>query len=157
MTENLESWHSPEIRKYKSTAISSKKESESLSHVRLFGTPWTAAHRASLSMEFSRQEYWNGLPCPSPGDLPNPGIKPRSPALQADSLPSLLLLLLSHFSRVLLCATPQTAAHQAPPSLGFSRQEHWSGLPFPCPMQDLLDKIKPLLVVLVVFTIKYRE
>ena len=43
----------------------------------------------------------------------------------------LLLLLLSHFSRVRLCATPQTAAHQAPPSLGFSRQEHWSGLPFP--------------------------
>ena len=46
----------------------------------------------------------------------------------------LLLLLLSHFSRVRLCATPQMAAHQAPPSLGFSRQEHWSGLPFPSPM-----------------------
>ena len=45
-----------------------------------------------------------------------------------------LLLLLSRFSRVRLCATPQTAAHQAPPSLGFSRQEHWSGLPFPSPM-----------------------
>ena len=44
------------------------------------------------------------------------------------------MLLLSHFSRVRLCATPQTAAHQAPPSLGFSRQEHWSGLPFPSPM-----------------------
>ena len=48
----------------------------------------------------------------------------------------LLLLLLSRFSRVWLCATPQTAAHQAPPSLGFSRQEHWSGLPFPSPMQE---------------------
>ena len=46
----------------------------------------------------------------------------------------LLLLLLSHFSHVQLCATPQMAAHQAPPSLGFSRQEHWSGLPFPSPM-----------------------
>ena len=46
----------------------------------------------------------------------------------------LLLLLLSHSSRVWLCATPETAAHQAPPSLGFSRQEHWSGLPFPSPM-----------------------
>ena len=46
------------------------------------------------------------------------------------------LLLLSRFSRVRLCATPQTAAHQAPPSLGFSRQEHWSGLPFPSPMQE---------------------
>ena len=44
--------------------------------------------------------------------------------------------LLSHFSRVRLCATPQTAAHQAPPSLGFSRQEHWSGLPFPSPMHE---------------------
>ena len=48
----------------------------------------------------------------------------------------LLLLLLSHVSRVRLCATPQTAAHQAPPSLGFSRQEHWSGLPFPFPMHE---------------------
>ena len=49
---------------------------------------------------------------------------------------SLLLLLLSHFSRVQLCVTPETAAHQAPPSLGFSRQEHWSGLPFPSPMHE---------------------
>ena len=48
----------------------------------------------------------------------------------------LLLLLLSHFSRVQLCATPQTAAHQAPPPLGFSRQEHWSGLPFPSPARE---------------------
>ena len=48
----------------------------------------------------------------------------------------LLLLLLSHFSRVQLCVTPQTEAHQAPSSLGFSRQEHWSGLPFPSPMRE---------------------
>ena len=54
---------------------------------------------------------------------------------QAGSLP-LLLLLLSHFSRVRLCMTPERAAHQAPPSLGFSRQEHWSGLPFPSPMHE---------------------
>ena len=47
-----------------------------------------------------------------------------------------LLLLLSRFSRVRLCATPETAAHQAPPTLGFSRQEHWSGLPFPSPMHE---------------------
>ena len=56
----------------------------------LFATPWTVAHQAPLSMEFSRQEHWSGLPSPSPGDLPNPGIEPRSPsapALQADSLP----------------------------------------------------------------------
>ena len=59
-----------------------------LSCVRLFVTPGTVAHQAPLSMQFSRQEYWSGLPFPSPGDLPNPGVKPRSPALQADSLPS---------------------------------------------------------------------
>ena len=61
---------------------------KSLSHVRFFVTPWTLARQAPLSMEFSRQEYWSGLPFPSPGDLPNPGIEPRSPALQVDSLPS---------------------------------------------------------------------
>ena len=63
-------------------------ENESLSHVRLFATPWTVAHKASLSMEFSRQEYWSGYSFPSPGDLPDPGIEPESLALQADSLPS---------------------------------------------------------------------
>ena len=51
----------------------------------------------------------------------------------------MLLLLLSHFSRVRLCVTPYTAAHQAPPSLGFSRQEHWSGLPFPSPMHACMQ------------------
>ena len=54
----------------------------------LFATPWTAACQAPLSMEFSRQEYWSGLPFPSPGDLPDPGIKPGSSALQENSLPS---------------------------------------------------------------------
>ena len=53
-----------------------------------FCDPWTVAHQAPLSMGFSRQEYWSGLPFPSPGDLPNPGIKPRSPTLQADALTS---------------------------------------------------------------------
>ena len=52
----------------------------------LFATPWTVAHQASTSMEFSRQEYWSGLPFPSPGDLCDPGIKHRSPALHADAL-----------------------------------------------------------------------
>ena len=47
--------------------------------------PWTVALQAPLSMGFSRQEYWSGLPCSPPGDLPNPGIEPRSPTLQADS------------------------------------------------------------------------
>ena len=51
-------------------------------------TPWTAAHQAPLSMEFSRREHWSGMPCPSPGGLPHPGINPDSPALQADPLPS---------------------------------------------------------------------
>ena len=55
----------------------------SLSRVRLFVTPWTLAHQAPPSMGFSGQEYWSGLPFPSPGDLPDPGIEPRSPALQA--------------------------------------------------------------------------
>ena len=52
-----------------------------LSHVRLFATPWAVAHQAPLSMEFSRQEYWSGLPFPSPGDLPNPEIDLVSPVL----------------------------------------------------------------------------
>ena len=185
-----------------------------LSPVRLFVTPWIIAFKASQSMEFSRQEYWSRLPFPTPGDRPDPGIKPTflaSPALAGGFFtiaplgkPSillwkllwkrfslkarsiyfgcirvsgtvctqhfcydygflnsvqvmdywfisfllvflgvnngfiilvyycllLLLLLLSRFSHVRLCATPETAAHQAPPSLAFSRQEHWSGLPF---------------------------
>ena len=57
------------------------KKVKSLSHVRLFATPWTVACQASPSMGFSRQEYWIGLPFPSPGDLPDPGIEPGSPEL----------------------------------------------------------------------------
>ena len=59
-----------------------------LSHVRLFATPWTVANQAPLSMGFSRQQYWSGLPFPSPGNLPDPGMEPGSPALQVDALPS---------------------------------------------------------------------
>ena len=59
-----------------------------LSRVRLFATPWAVAYQAPPSMEFSRQEYWSGLPLPSPGDLPDPGIELGSPAWQADALPS---------------------------------------------------------------------
>ena len=61
---------------------------KSLSCVRLFATPWAVAHQAPPSMGFSRQEYWSGLPFPSPGDLPDPGIKLRSPPLQTDALTS---------------------------------------------------------------------
>ena len=68
---------------------------------------------------------------PSSRGLPDPEFEPGSPALQADSL--LLLLLLSSFSCVQLSATPWTAAYQAPPSMGFSRQEYWSGVPLPSP------------------------
>ena len=59
-----------------------------LSRVRLFATPWTVAYQAPPSMGFSRQECWSGLPFPSPGDLPDLGIEPGSPTLQADALPS---------------------------------------------------------------------
>ena len=59
-----------------------------LSRVRLFVTPWTVARQASPSMGFSRQGYWSGLLFPSPGDLPDPGIEPGSPTLQAGALPS---------------------------------------------------------------------
>ena len=71
-----------------------RREVKSLSHVQFFATPWTVAHQAPPSMEFSREEYCSGLPFPSPGDLPNPGIEPGSPALWADTLlkPRLALL-----------------------------------------------------------------
>ena len=82
------------------------------SHVRLCVTPYMAAHQAPLSTGLSRQEYWSGLPFPSP----------------------MHACMLSHPCRVRLCATPWTAAHQAPLSTGFSRQEYWSGLPFLSPL-----------------------
>ena len=133
------------------------------SRVLLCATTLTAAHQAPPSLGFSRQEYWSGLPFPSPMDESESEVTqlcqnlatPWTAAHQAPPsmgfsrpgfwsgvpLPSphlflLLLLLLSPFSRVRLCATPQTAAYQAPLSLGFSRQEHWSGLPFPSPMHE---------------------
>ena len=69
-------------------SVNVKVKVKSLSRIRLFVTPWTVAHQAPLPMGFSRQEYWSGLPFPSPGNLPNPGIEPGSPALQADALTS---------------------------------------------------------------------
>ena len=74
-----------------------KVKVNSLSHVRLFATPWTVTYQAPLSMGFSRQDCWNGfsrqecwsgLPFPSPGNLPDPGIEPGSPTLRAAALPS---------------------------------------------------------------------
>ena len=63
-----------------------KVKVKSLSNVRLSGTTWTVPYQAPPSMGFSRQEYWSGLPFSSPGDLPDPGIEPRSPPLQVDTL-----------------------------------------------------------------------
>ena len=65
-----------------------KVKVKSLTSVRLFATPWTVAYQAPLSVEFSRQEYWSGLPFPPSRDLPDPGTEPKSPALQADTSPS---------------------------------------------------------------------
>ena len=116
-----------------------------LSRFLFFATLWTVAHQVPLCMEFSRQEHWSELPLPPPWDFPNPGVEPWSPALQADSLPSELPQLSESESESevaqscpTLFATPRTVAHQAPPSVGFSRQEYWSGLPFPSP-GDLPD------------------
>ena len=68
--------------------IQVKVKVKSLSPVQVFATAWTVAYQAPPSMEFSRQEYWSGLPFPFPGDLPNPGIEPGSPTLWAVALPS---------------------------------------------------------------------
>ena len=103
----------------------------------------------------SRQEHWSGLPFPPPGDLPNPGIEPRSSALQADSLlsepPGKPINAIDLYKRyrcvsaaaasksLQSCPTlcdPIDGSPPGSPSLGFSRQEHWSGLPFPSPMHE---------------------
>ena len=89
---------------------------KSLSRVQLFVTPWTIAYQAPLFMGFSRQEYWSGLPFPPPGDLPDPGIEPGSPALQADTLPS-------EPPR-----KPSNLAEQFSILLGASRRMHYSGI-----------------------------
>ena len=105
-------------------------------------TPWTVAQQTALSMGFSRKEYWNGLPFPPPGDLPDPGIEPTSPALQVDSFTTeppgkpfypVAAAAAKSLQSCRLLATPWTAAYQAPPSMGFSRQECWSGVPSPSP------------------------
>ena len=152
-----------------------------LSHVWLFVAQWNVACQTSLSTEFSRQEYWSGLPFPTPGDCLNPEIKP----LASPSLAGRFFLPLSHLeshiqglpqpittsaiilrlwsmkrlklknkkarlklkkagktirpikvkvkslSRVQLFATPWSVAYQASPSVGFPRQEYWSGVPLP--------------------------
>ena len=102
-------------------------------------TPWTAACQAPLPMEFSRQGYWSGLPFPSPGDIPDPEIEPRSPALQVDSLPS---------------EPPGKPCKSATPSKSGFLASHWLSLPsssLQCFYQawasafHIEDKIKPAL------------
>ena len=114
-----------------------------LSHVLLFATLWTVAHQAPVTIEFSRQEFQSGLPCPPPGDRPNPCL--ISPVLAgrfftASATWEALQVTLKGkgklLSRVQLFATPWTAAHQAPPSMGLSRQEYWSGVPSSSPMNE---------------------
>ena len=104
-------------------------------------TPWTVSRQAPLFMGFPRQEYWNGSPFPSPGDLPDPGIEPVSPALAGGSLPlshlgSPKLIHSFQFSLSVVSdsfATSWTVATQVPLSMGFPRQEYWNGLPFTSP------------------------
>ena len=97
-------------------------------------TPWTTAHQAPLSMWFPRQEYWSGLPLPSPGDLPDPGIISASPALAggfcAPEPPGQSSEVLVAQSCPTLCDPVDCIACQAPLSTEFFRQENWSGLLF---------------------------
>ena len=124
------------------------------SHVQLFVTLWTVAHQAPLSTGFSSQEYWSGCHSLLQGIFPTQGSHPCLLHVlhwQASSwtlAPLLLLLLLSCFSRVWLFATPWTAAYQAPPSMGFSRQEYWSGLPLPSPSTSGKPKVKHISILL---------
>ena len=129
------------------------------SPVQLFATLWSVACQAPLSMGFSTQEYWSGLPCPPPGDLLHPQIEPvslMSPALargffttSTKARQKLLIIRKKiiyiyyviqkgdcYFSRLVMSdsfATPWTIAHQAYLSMGFPKQEYWNGLPFPSP------------------------
>ena len=80
--------HTSQVRVLRYNWKRKKKKVKLLTPVQLFATPWTVACQAPPPMEFSRLEYWSGLPFPSLGDLPSPGIEPRSPTLLADSLPS---------------------------------------------------------------------
>ena len=117
---------------------------KSLGCVQLFATPWTVAYHAPPSMGFSRQEYWSGLSFPSPGNLPDPETEPGSPALAGGFFTTAppgkpnVNVNVKSLSRVRLSATSWTVAYQAPRSMEFSRQESWSGLPFPSP-GDLPD------------------
>ena len=110
-----------------------------LSHfsgIQLFAMLRTVSCQAPLSMGFPRQEYWSVLPCPPPGNLPNPGIKPASYLPLAPPGNPTQVISESESEVAQSCPTlcdPIDSSPPGPPSLGFSRQEHWSGLPFPPP------------------------
>ena len=101
------------------------------SRLRSMWSMWFHTHTSHLHL--NRLRYWLEM------ELSEPDYKSTESAVREPSIHSTSLLL-SHFSRVRLCATPQTAAHQAPPSLGFSRQEYWSGVPL------LLDPLKTIFI-----------
>ena len=129
-------------------------DSDCLSHLRLVGLCFLIITWLLVCLQYRRPRFnpwvrkiwrrrWQSTPVFLPGKIPwteDPGRLQSmgSQRVRHDwaSSVSLSLLLLSRFSRVRLCATPQTAAHQAPLSLGFARQEHWSGVPFPSPMHE---------------------
>ena len=99
-----------------------KSESEvTLSHVQLFATPWTVALQAPLSMGFSRQEYWNGLPFPSSRDLPNQGVEPGSPTLWTDSLLSELPGKPRYRGRSLNCRAESSSPGASHPVASFTQ------------------------------------
>ena len=117
---------------------------KSLSHVRLFATQWTVAYQASPSMGFYRQEYWCGLPLPSPGDLPDPGIEPGCPALEADTLtseqpgkPCILNIPFAKYFPENIIAFSATISHHSLSSkeclIDFSRKGNFTGrIQVPC-------------------------
>ena len=109
-----------------------KVKVKSLSHVQLVATPWTAAYQAPLSIGFSSQEYWSGLPFPSPGESSRPRDRTQVSCTGGRRFQCMKVKVKS-LSHVRPSATPWIAAHQAPLSMGFSRQEYWSGVPLPSP------------------------
>ena len=144
---------------------SRKVKVKSLSRIRLLATPWTAAHQAPPSMRFSRQEYWSGVPLPSPHThccsvtsvvsdsvrphrqqptrLPRPWDCPgKNTRVGCHFLLQCRKVKVKSLSRVWLLVTPWTAACQAPLSMGFSRQEYWSGVPLPSPILTSMALIK---------------
>ena len=135
--KRMETHTSVEFRFHEVGLLRGRRVQRKLAHIAGSFTEEGAGWRSVFL--FSRSDVKDILaPRPVPAGLASTAT-PFSPWVSSTRIPwllLLLLLLLSLFGRVRLCATPWTAAHEAPPSLGFSRQEHWSGLPFPSPMHE---------------------